>query len=83
MYRPVKNSSELVVELKALKRVWSNESIVTTRAIVYLCELMEKLLARQKRKRRPLTTWQRAVSMGLKQGRTMNQVSADYRTGKA
>ena len=36
MYKPIGSSKELRAEIKALKNIWSRESIITTRGVVYL-----------------------------------------------
>jgi DNA-binding NarL/FixJ family response regulator len=88
MEKPVKSAMDLKKNVLALKSVWSRESIITTRGVVYLCELTERLLdaveKRRKRELRPrkVSEWQRVVSVGMKQGKSMKQISEDYRTAK-
>ena len=82
MYKPIDSSKELRAEIKALKNIWSRESIITTRGVVYLCELMERLLAelpgRVRKKRRIPTVWQKFLGQRLKQGKTMKAIAEEY-----
>jgi hypothetical protein len=82
MYKPLDSSKELRAEIKALKNIWSRESIITTRGVVYLCELMERLLAELpgavRKKRRIPTVWQKFLGQGLKQGKTMKAIAEEY-----
>ena len=82
MYKPADSSKELRGEIKAVKSVWSRDSIITTRGVVYLCELMERLLAELpgtlRKKRRVPTVWQKFLGQGLKQGKTMKAIAEEY-----
>jgi len=83
MYKPVTNSRELKSEIKALKSVWSHESIITTRAVVYICELLERALAQPiARKARAASPWQRFFGRGMQAGKAPFQISNEWRARK-
>ena len=83
---PAGSSKTLKRDIKNLKSVWSRESVITTRGVVYLCELMEKLIQvtekQRRRTRHKLTDWQRACSVGMKEGRGVKQIAEEYRAAK-
>lgn len=78
MIYPTTGSKELKKELSKLKSYWSKESLITTRGLIYLCELMEKAVS-ARRVKRPLTDWQKFFGAQSKLGKSASVIAKEWR----
>ena len=71
----ITNSKQALRESKALKSVWSNETVLTQRILIYIASLLEDL--NRKKRRRP-TRYQIHIGKMLKRGGTMQQAVREW-----
>lgn len=78
---PITSAKQASKESKALKSVWSADSYLTQRILIYCAELLEQIV-RKPRKRRPLTAWPKFVQDELKRGGTIRDAARNWRAKK-
>jgi len=82
---PLISLAEARKELRALKSVWSKESLLNTRMLLRACERLEEIAAslrRIPRKYRP-SPYNKFFSAGMKRGQTPRQIADEWRMKKA
>lgn len=75
--RRITSAKQANEESMALKSVWSQESFLTQRILIYIASLLEKRTAQRKP-----TTWQKYLGKALKAGKTIQQAGAEWRARK-
>lgn len=76
----IKSAAQALKESQALKSIWSEESRVTQRILIYMCELLEG--HRLTRKQSKPSKWQQHVTKYLRSGKTIKDASADWNKSK-
>lgn len=74
----IRSAKQAFGESKALENVWSKESLLTQRILIYIASLLEHS---QKPKRKP-TKWQQFLGRELKRGATLNQAALMWKARK-
>lgn len=77
----IESSKDALERSIALPGVWSLESQLTQRILIYVAQLLE----RKNSPKRKQTAWQKHLGKALKQGKTPKQASVEYqarRNGK-
>lgn len=72
----ITSARQAMKESKALKTIWSKETLLTQRILIYIAELLE---AKQRRPKRKPSAWQKHVAKALRAGKTIKQAAAEWR----
>lgn len=78
-----KTIRELQSEFHTIKSIVSGDTRFGAQALMFMAERIDALGSPKKRAKRPLTPWQRAMRDGLKAGKSIQQISEEYRARKA
>lgn len=73
-----KNVSEIKSAYEALDSRWSDESILNTRMLLWLCEFFSGINGKPKKPRKP-SDWQRFFGEQIRAGRTALQAAEAWR----
>jgi len=76
---PIKSAKEAKVEVSKLDSVWSRESYLSLRTLVYIASLLEQIAGKPKRKR---SKWNEFLSKRLKAGMTVKEAATAWRFAK-
>ncbi len=79
MSEQIRSSKQALRESMALNRIWSNETYLTQRILIYCAELLEQIA---KRKARKQTAWQKFLSREMKRGKTVKEAAALWKERK-
>lgn len=73
----IRSAEQALRESKRLKSIWSYESRLTQRILIYVAALLE----RQARptKRRIVSRWQQFAAKAVKDGKTLKQAAAEWK----
>ena len=71
--KPIKSAAQAEAERRQLQSYWSEESQLTQRILIYIAELLEKLVTKNQ-PRKP-TTYQKHVAKILRDGGTMRDAA--------
>jgi len=71
----IKSARQALKESRALKSIWSNESRLTQRILIYVAELLEQ---QTKPKKRRVSNWQRFAANAVREGKTLSQAAAEW-----
>lgn len=77
----IKSSQQALEESVKLPAIWSDESRLTQRILVYIASLLEKQ-APQRKRRKP-TAWQVYLGKALKSGKTIQEAGAAWKARKS
>jgi formylmethanofuran dehydrogenase subunit B len=93
--KPVKTIEELRGELRSIKRGWSQDSMFAAKALLLIAEelnsliqaatlftkskLVEALQQPRKRATRKPSKWNRFVSRGMKDGKSLKQIAEEWK----
>jgi hypothetical protein len=77
------SASQASIEAANLTSIWSNETYLSLRTLIYCAELLEKLVQQPKRKPRKRSAWQQFLSTEMKAGASVQQASAKWKEKKA
>lgn len=72
----IRSSAQALRESKNLKSVWSYESRLTQRILIYVAELLER---QSKPKRRSPSKWQLYAARAVKDGKTLQQAATEWK----
>lgn len=75
--KPASSLAELESEFKALKSYWSEQSLLTTKAVLYLCKLFETPPARLIRRKQ--SAWQKFFGEQIRDGKTAKEASKSWK----
>jgi len=78
---PITSAAQATKEARRLKSVWSRESYLSLRTLIYCASLLERI-ANQKSPKRKASAWQRFLSARLKAGRSIVQAADEWRQRK-
>jgi len=76
---PIRSSYQAANEAKSLKSVWSAESHLTLKVLIYVAGLLER---RGEKKAGKKSAWSKFLSTEMKNGKTIQQCAADWKTRK-
>ena len=77
-FTEIRSAKQALKESKALKSVWSAESWLTQRVLIYIAGLLEQN-QKPKQRRKP-SKWQQHVAAYLRAGKTINQAADDWKS---
>ena len=77
---PIRSSYQAANEAKSLKSVWSAESHLTLKVLIYVAELLERRGSTRKGKK---SAWSRFLSIEMKKGKTVQACAAEWKARKA
>lgn len=75
----IRSADQAFNESRNLEKVWSYESRLTQRILIYIARLLEN---QARRKKRPTTAWQRFASRAVKDGKTLQQAAAEWKRSR-
>ncbi len=76
------NTKEMRRDFAKLKSCWSNESILNTGMLLWLCEFFERN-APAKKAKRPLSKWQKFFSQAMRDGLSAEEAAAQWKKHKS
>ncbi len=83
------DSKEAIIKHEKLKSYWSNETRLTQRLIISLLikleeisDKLEYMKPKKKKIKRKLSKWQEFIRVGLKEGKTIQQLSKEWKANK-
>jgi hypothetical protein len=79
-HAPILSARADNVEARALNSVWSPDTYLSLRTLIYIASLLEKQLAKPPRKR---SKWQEFVAREMKSGRTLQECAEKWKQIKA
>jgi DNA-binding NarL/FixJ family response regulator len=74
----IQSAEQAFKESLALPSIWSDESRLTQRILVYIAELLERQTKPAPKKKRPLSEWQKHVQKSLKAGKSIKQAAKEW-----
>ena len=74
----IKDAKQALKESKALKSIWSEETLLTQRVLIYIAELLEQIAKKKKKKRKP-NEWNLYAAKAMHEGKTMKQAAKEYK----
>ena len=81
MNKPIiRSAAQALKESKALSSVWSKESRLTQRILIYIVELLENPRRSRRWQQKKLSNWQKHVRKYLRNGKSIKQAAADWNT---
>ena len=75
----IKSSKDALRKSTNLKNVWSGETVLSQRILIYCAELLEQIAAKKKR---PRSKWQSFLSAQMRQGVSIKQAAVNWRNRK-
>lgn len=78
MVREITSSKQALAESQRLKSIWSKESRLTQRTLIYCASLLEQLVGKQ-RTPRVLSKWQKFLSAEMKRGVSIREAAEKWR----
>jgi hypothetical protein len=81
----ITSSRQALAESQKLKSIWSSESHLSQRILVYCAELLEQLVDNTRKRvfgKKPRTKWQQFLSEQMKQGVTIKEAAKRWRETK-
>ncbi len=80
---PILSSAQAERESRQLKSCWSEESLLSTRTLIYCAYLLEKIAGKKgNRKNRKISKWNNVLSRELKAGKTIQEAAKIYKESK-
>jgi hypothetical protein len=81
-YRRISSSKQAKKECSALKSVWSRESYLTQRVLIYCAELLEQIAAGKKRKKGKKSTWAIFLGKQMRDGKSVKDAASLWRNSQ-
>lgn len=78
---PIKSSMQASKEVAALKSIWSQESLLLLRTLIYVAELLEKNA--RVPKKRAVSAWQKFLATEMKAGASIQEAAAKWKQRKS
>lgn len=81
------NSKEAIIKHNQLHQYWSLETKLTQKVIISLLAKLEEISndlkhIKKPKQKRKLSAWQKFIQVGLKQGKTIQQLSKEWKAKK-
>jgi len=76
---PILSSAQAEKESRRLKSMWSEESLLSLRTLIYCASLLERLASKKGRKQRKVSAWSKFLGEQLRAGKTIQEAAAIYR----
>lgn len=82
MIKPIRTTCEMRAELGKLKSYWSNESLLNTKMLLWICERIDDGTLGVRRRKRAASPYNKFVGQQLKAGKSWKEATESWQAQK-